>query len=574
MPQLRNYQQEFFDATMLAFKTHRRVLGRAATGLGKGPWLAAMAQHFSQFGRVMILVDVKKLVRQLADTVYWFTGERPGVEMADETAINDNHFCAPDRIVVSSVQTQYSGKEGKERYRKFNPKDFSIILLDETEAFLAPKYRSVVDWYLNGNPDLKLCGVSATPLRSDGIAMANLFDTVAFDRDIKWGINEGWLVKLRQAFVHVSADFSTLSVKPGADGEADYSSEEIASRIMNEQTQIELAKGILHVAENRKSIIACPTVEVARAVAHYIDAEKPGSARCIYGDLGDEEKDETFTAFANNDFQFLSSVMMLSKGFNQPDIRAVFNCRKTKSKRLYQQLVGRGTRPLQGLVDHLATASERKAAIAASAKTDCLIANMVGVESEVRDMTILDLLGEVEDGVILERAKQKIKDDPEKDADEAMEEATEEVELERAAERALAELEAERLEEMDEQRLLRARVQVKANVDVEFQDDFGGSDGGHSHNDAAIPPQQLSILRKAKLTEREIASLTPERAKQLSSTIVNRWRKGLCSVSQAKCLVKAGYTKDEVRVMHRNDASKAMDEIKANGWKRPVLAPV
>ena len=82
MRTLRTYQSEDVDAVIAAAsEVSAAVIGRAATGLGKAVEMAALAAHYAQFGRVMILVDVKKLVRQLADTIKWFTGVQPGIEM-------------------------------------------------------------------------------------------------------------------------------------------------------------------------------------------------------------------------------------------------------------------------------------------------------------------------------------------------------------------------------------------------------------------------------------------------------------------------------------------------------------
>jgi ATP-dependent helicase IRC3 len=273
MPELRSYQSDDVAAVIAAHAEHRCVLGRAPTGSGKAVALAAIAQHYAQFGKVMVLVDVGKLVHQLAETVEWFTGQLPGVEMADRTVLAD--WFDPPRIIVGTVQTQYSGPPGRERYRRFDPSEYSALLLDECELFLAPKAREVVDWYVASNPSIRVFGCSATPFRTDGIAMAELFDHVAFDRDIRWGVDDGWLVRPLQGFVRVSLDFSTLKIRTNDYGERDYSDAEIAERINNERTLIELAQGIIHAAGDRRSIIACPDVESAKAVAHYLRRRAP-----------------------------------------------------------------------------------------------------------------------------------------------------------------------------------------------------------------------------------------------------------------------------------------------------------
>lgn len=543
-----------------AHQTHQSVIGRAATGLGKAVELAALAAHYSQFGRVLILVDTRKLVQQLATTAEWFTGTRPGIEMGDERAINgeggwllgmqpeESH----DRIVVSTVQTQFSGPEGKERYRKFNPKEFAAVLLDECELFLAPKSMSVVKWYLS-NPDLRVYGCTATPFRTDGVSMAHLFQTVAFNRDIHWGIDNGWLVPGRQAFVKVNLDFSTLKVRKGDDGELDYSEDEIAAKISNEQTLIELATGIIKVAGDRKSIVVCPGKHEAKIIAQYLCARKDGCARSIYGDLGDTERDDIFEAFDRSDFQFLTSCMMLTKGFDQPDVSAVFLCRKTKSKRLYQQVLGRGTRTLKGIVDGLATADERRAAIAASAKPDMLMVNMVGIDGSVRDVTLIDILGEVSDEAVVERAKRIVEKDG-KSEKEAVEQAQMEIEFERQDARDEADRAAEMVEEDEREQFVRHGIQVEGDVSVEFHDDLYG--GGAPTDTVADPrTRQANVLKRFKYPDEIIARLSPEKLKDTSRKAVARASKGMVvSWPQIQFLRRLGASDEQIRGMSKVDA--------------------
>ena len=555
MPALRDFQAEDVRNVLEAHQTHQSVLGRAATGLGKAVELAELVSHYSQTGRVMVLVDVTKLVRQLAATIFWYTGSEPGIEMADERANNGQFLKGKDRVIVSTVQTQYSGDEGTERYRLFDPKEFSCLLLDETELFLAPKARSVVDYYTTGNPDIKVFGCTATPIRTDGVTMGELFTHVAFDRDILWGRDNGWLVKPRQAFVRVSLDFSTMKVRKNEDGERDYSDAEIAEKIENEQTLIELAKGIHEVAKTRKSIVVCPNVSSAKAVSHYIDAESPGCARVIYGEMADKEKDSTFYAFENDEFQFLVSVMMLTKGFDSPNVSAVFNCRKTRSKRLYTQVMGRGTRPHKTIVAALNACegpSQRLVMIADSIKPDMLMVNMVGIDDEVRDITILDILTAT-DTKIRDRATKNMLDSDAESADPA---------------EAVAEAEAQLAEE--EEKRKRRLIKVKANVDVEYVDDL--RTGGMVHSARGTYDVKLAnareVCRKFRVTDNEMAKMSAETIRSLSGQLIARCKAKLCSWRQAKVLRKNGYSREQLRGMSFADASLNLDAIaKRQGWK-------
>lgn len=559
MPTLRSYQVEDVAAVIEAHKTHQCVLGRAPTGSGKAVSLAAIASHYMKLGKVLCLVDMSKLVKQLAKTFSWWTGENVVIEQGTSKAA-DQWFNDP-RLIVGTVQTQYSGGKGKERYRKTPPTDLSALLLDETELFLAPRAMEVVKYYMEGNPALRVFGCSATPMRTDGVAMAELFDHLAFDRDIKWGVDEGWLVKPRQGFIRVSVDFSTLKVRKNEDGDKDYSDADIAKMVNNEQTLIELAKGIVFAAEDRRSIVACPDVASAQAVTHYLEAERRGCARVVYGEMQDEEKERTMAAHQAGEFQFLVSVMLLTKGYDDPGCVCVFNCRKTRSRRLYAQLMGRCTRPTEELAHRLGdmpTAEERIAAIAASEKASAVMFNMVGIEREVRDITVLDILGERHGEAAVSRAKEKL-----------LQSEIDEFDAEAAINRAEEDIEAERLIAMEEAAKRRQRIEVQAKVEIDYDSDGGGSLPEQSH----LPARHVQIFRQNRLHEDEISRLTPEVAKKLVQKIMYRHKAHLCTYRQAKLLQRMGYAKSELEPMTRDLASYEIERCKAAGWKRPPVEP-
>ncbi len=68
----------------------------------------------------------------------------------------------------------------------------------------------------DGNTRLKLVGVTATPDRGDRVGMHNVFDTCAYEYNILDGINDGWLVPIKQQFVQVGTlDYSKVKTVGG-----------------------------------------------------------------------------------------------------------------------------------------------------------------------------------------------------------------------------------------------------------------------------------------------------------------------------------------------------------------------
>ena len=118
-------------------------------------------------------------------------------------------------VVVSSIQTQCAGRGKWKRMKKFDPKKFGLIIIDEAHHATSESYRKVIEWYRQ-NPDVRILGVTATPDRADQMALGEVFDTVAYEYGIREGIEHGWLCPIRQRLVNVgSLDFSACRTTAG-----------------------------------------------------------------------------------------------------------------------------------------------------------------------------------------------------------------------------------------------------------------------------------------------------------------------------------------------------------------------
>ena len=102
--------------------------------------------------------------------------------------------------MLASIQTLTSEILGHRRYNKFDPNDYSLLLVDEAHHAISNSYRTFID-YMKQNKSLRVVGVTATPDRSDEMAMGTVFDTCCYQYSILDGINQGWLVHQAEASV-------------------------------------------------------------------------------------------------------------------------------------------------------------------------------------------------------------------------------------------------------------------------------------------------------------------------------------------------------------------------------------
>jgi hypothetical protein len=106
----------------------------------------------------------------------------------------------------------------------------------------------------------------------------------------------------------------------------------------------------MRLANHRRAIVFCVDVQHARDVcAEFMDAGIRAAA--VWGEMPREERRETIAKFSTGEIAVLTNCNLLTEGFDEPSINCVLMARPTKSKLLYAQMVGRGTRLHPGKAD-------------------------------------------------------------------------------------------------------------------------------------------------------------------------------------------------------------------------------
>lgn len=431
------------------------------TGCGKTVVFAKIAAHYAQHGRVLVIAHRAELIYQAVDKLGRVTGYAPDIEMAGQYADRPTFYGERAQFIVSSIQTQISGMGGDGRMTRFDPDDFALVIIDEAHHATAASYRKVIDYYRR-NPRLKVLGVTATPDRADEMALGQVFDTVAFRYDIEDAVNDGWLVEPVQRLVHgADMDFSRVRTRAGdlhpgdvaalmesegpmhtvahptfewANGFAEGYIDSISDDKLltyRPDWQEELTRQ-LATARRRRTLVFTASVAQASSLHDIFNRWAPGSARFIDGKTDEADRRKTLKDYRAGKFQFLCNCAVFTEGFDEPGVEVVSVARPTKSRSLYVQMVGRGTRPLDGLVDPHETPQARCAAIAASDKPHLLVLDFVGNSGQHKLITCLDILGGKWPDEVRQLAARKLEESGEAmTAREAMEVAEEELERRR-----------------------------------------------------------------------------------------------------------------------------------------------
>jgi hypothetical protein len=338
--QLRNYQQECIDAITKAGSG--RHLCCLATGLGK----TVIFANIPRCGNTLILSHRQELVMQ---PMKYFDCDY-GVEMGTSSASFQGLPACP--VTSASIQTM------TRRHSCYDPCAFHTIIVDEAHHAASESYRKVLDYF---TPE-RLIGFTATPNRSDGAGLENVFDNIIFKRDLRFGIENGFLSPIWAKRINIGYDLRGVTVRMG-----DYSPSELERAVNVDKCNDAIAEIVKNIAE-LPAIIFAVDVAHAKAIAEKI----PGAVALS---AASKDRNEVVEAYKRGEVPVLVNCALFTEGTDLPNTRTVIIARPTKSVGLYTQMVGRGTRLSPGK-DHCLLID----CVGASAMPLCTAPTLLGLD--------------------------------------------------------------------------------------------------------------------------------------------------------------------------------------------------
>jgi ATP-dependent helicase IRC3 len=400
---LRPYQDEALVRVAAAeARGVRSLLGVAATGLGKTIMFVSLVQR--RGGRALILAHRDELIGQAVAKVAEAEPELPvtlaahdALVEADRADLLEHRMVAdtPESIgivrakaddvgagiVVASVQTV----SRETRLTRLAAHPFHTVVVDEAHHTLADSYLRVLTGLSAGEPGGPLLfGVTATPERGDSKGLGSVFEEVAFNYDILWGIRSGYLSDLRARRIVLSGfDSKKLKVGTGPNGR-DYTAGSAGDALTEANAPVHIVSAWLAEAKGRKTLAFTPTVQTAKDVAEQF--KKAGvKAEWVSGETPHDERKAMLRRFHDGDTTVMVNCQVLTEGYDEPSIECVVVARPTRSQGFYVQMVGRGTRRWPG-------------------KDECLVLDVVGASDDHSLVTIPTLFG-LDDGKLREGTK-------------------------------------------------------------------------------------------------------------------------------------------------------------------------
>lgn len=533
---LRSYQEQAHRSCLEELYAGRRTLLVLPTGTGKTIVFARVVRDWieARGTSAIVLAHRRELIHQAVDKLVGaggLDGFDIGIEMGQERARD------LDRVVVGSVQTLRGS-----RLEQLRPERFGLLVVDEAHHAVAASYAGILrhlgfDIPRNGelsalnrrvrDGDAGLLGVTATPDRLDGRALGRWFDSSAFTYEIADAIDDGWIVRIRPRMIFSEGlDLSRVRTTAG-----DLDKAELAA-VMEEDANLDLvARATFDESGDRPTLVFAASIAQARSIAGRLCELRPGCADAMDGTASHAARDDVLDRHAAGRFQFLVNVLLYTEGVDLPHVSCVVIARPTKSRGLYAQMIGRGTRLL---------GPTREASIAAG-KQDLRILDFCGASGRHKLVCAIDVLDGNTDGEVRKRAMVRLQAE-EGDLQQVLDEVAHEI------------VQESRLQAM---RSVKYRTVAAADpFTILGVRPRSGRFGGRPASEA-----QRAVLERHKIPG--FRRLDFGQASQLIDAIQRRRRRGLASVRQTATLIRWGLKPD----VDGRTASWAIGRIAATGWR-------
>jgi len=313
---LRDYQKESVEE-MLKYK---RATGVLATGLGKSLIIASICMSFVKAGkRVFIVVPTDYLVGQVYETVKQFHNSVTAAGGGRHPKLGADIFVCTAQSAIKHIG------------------DFNCVVVDECQHVPANTWEELM-----GAADKceYVYNLTATPFRTDGLDLAIHASggPTVFERDVKWGIDNGWLTKPKvfRIIINTGKEFSDKSMATTA-----------YKHLTGHKSVLNLVKNQIEkaVASGRKVMVIFNTLDPAHKLRKLCEKTVPFN-------VADANFKKPLHDFQKGESNILvATAKLISEGVNIPDASVLILLTQNSSDAITYQAVGRVLRKSEGKKD-------------------------------------------------------------------------------------------------------------------------------------------------------------------------------------------------------------------------------
>lgn len=336
---------DYFSQPVVKDKRKNGVIV-SPTGSGKSYILSGMIKIFAgdHQGRVVVVSHTKKIVQQ-----DYLTAAKLCPNLSSLFGVNSAGLGRRDlkqQVLFAGIQSVYrSAKDiGK----------VNLLIVDESHAINMKDsimYKKFIEDLYKLNPNMRVCGLTATPFRMNagliyGISSDLLFDDKIYEANVKELIAGKYIAKPINPIIKdkdAIIDTKGVDIVQTPEGK-DYNQKQLAERAIIHGKIVKQTKTILEGSEESESIASfAVNIKHAELIAQsYIDQGEKSVAVVHSKIKGNEE--QLVEDFKSGKIRILVSVNMFVEGFDAPNIQVIDDRKPTFSPGRYGQMGGRGFR--------------------------------------------------------------------------------------------------------------------------------------------------------------------------------------------------------------------------------------
>ncbi len=332
---LREYQADGIADIRAAFRNGRKSIAYVApTGSGKTRILVYIAHGaMAKSNRIMICVHRQELVRQtslaLADL-----GVAHGF-------IASGHEPRPDiPVQLAMVQTLVK--------RLDSAPAPNVLIVDEYHHGVSDSYLQLTRRF----PNAKVLGLTATPQRLDGRGLGLICEELVIGPSVQQLIDQKFLCPPVYYAPPTEIDLSQVKRTAG-----DFNKKQLDVAMDRPSITGSAVEHYARICAGTPAVAFCTSVKHAEHVRdEFIAAGFPSAT--IDGKLDEKTREKRVADLATGAIKILTSVDVISEGFDLPSVGAAILLRPTESLSLHLQQIGRVLRPQPGklsavILDHV-----------------------------------------------------------------------------------------------------------------------------------------------------------------------------------------------------------------------------
>jgi superfamily II DNA or RNA helicase len=316
--ELRPYQVGVLEGVEAGWAEASKQLVVVPTGGGKTVIFSHLAAR-RQPGRTLVLAHREELIDQAIAKLHAATRIYAQKEKAESRASLE----AP--VVVASVQSMVR------RLDRWPADHFSLVICDEAHHALSDSWQTVLK-HFDGEADV--LGVTATPDRGDRRDLGVYFQRLAAEVGLFDLVGQGFLSRIAVKALPLKIDLDGVRSVAG-----DFAERDLGDAL--EPYLAQIAAAVREHASFRKVLAFLPLIETSRK---FVEACRAAGLSAAHVDGESPDRAELLARFRDGEFDILSNAMLLTEGYDEPSIDCVLVLRPTRSRSLFAQMVGRGTR--------------------------------------------------------------------------------------------------------------------------------------------------------------------------------------------------------------------------------------